>query len=217
MIKKLFCAIVIMGIGLFRLPALADLVQDQAVSLVQLLETTQKNTSTGEQLSYRQKRYNILGAAKNISSKKTLILAVKEVIRQKVDILQSQVSWVAERDEFLTKINDIRKNYELSALQYNEQLSIAAQSYAERMNKENFFSHTDPQGSWLARRIAKTSYTYTLIGENLEKWYSSIDTVIVWWMDSPTHRANLLFSWYVDMWFGHSGSYRVHLFGHPDD
>lgn len=214
--KKRLLAITVMIVWWFRLPTLADLVQDQATSLVQLLETTQKNKTADQQVIYRQKRYNILVAAENRSSKKTLILAVEEVIQQKIDILQSQLNWPSERDEFLTNINSVRADNQLQPLQYNEQLTIAAQAYAERMNQEDFFSHIDPEDGGLAQRIAQTTYTYTVIGENLAKWYNSIDTVIAWWMDSPTHRANLLFSWYSDMWLGHSGIYRVHLFGHPD-
>lgn len=66
----------------------------------------------------------------------------------------------------------------MSGLQYNAQLDILAQSYADDMGKNNYFSHISKSGETLAQRIQTIDYPYTLIGENLAKGYMDAASVV---------------------------------------
>lgn len=84
------------------------------------------------------------------------------------------------------------------ALLPNRQLQQAAESYAERMVREQFFSHFDPQGRSVVVRVRKSGYlkgTYLwLIGENLAWGYGRRGTpegINLAFLNSPAHKKVL--------------------------
>jgi len=58
------------------------------------------------------------------------------------------------------------------------------------MAKEGYFSHISPRGKRI-NTYAK-GYEYRVMGENLARNYTDAGSIIKAWMNSPSHRANIL-------------------------
>ena len=88
----------------------------------------------------------------------------------------------------------------------------AAQMKAEDMAKQQFFAHTAPDGTVAWDYFKKVGYAYEIAGENLAITNETAEAVINGWLNSPTHRENLLNSHYKDFGIGmaHYGTYQGH-------
>src|SRR5690606_34626201 len=57
----------------------------------------------------------------------------------------------------------------------------------------SYFAHQDPDGNYVWPKIVAAGYSpYTALGENLAMDFTSAGDVINAWMNSPTHRANIV-------------------------
>ena len=83
------------------------------------------------------------------------------------------------------RVNEIRVSNGLSPLTWNYQVENAAKVRANEIVSS--FSHTRPDG-----RPWYTADDKVLYGENLAQYYDSSDEVVQAWMNSPSHRANIL-------------------------
>ncbi len=188
------------------------IMQDKATTLVDLLE--QHKWLTGEQaLTYRSKWESILQIAVPQRPDIIILPFLYDAVVAKRLTLAYIPHRSIDKNDFLALVNDTRNQQGLSGLVYHTELNTLAQSYAVYMEENNHFSHTSLSWETLVDRIQTIDYDYTLIGENLAKWYDDITQVLQWWMHSPWHRANILESWFVHMGLGRSGEYRVQLFG----
>lgn len=88
--------------------------------------------------------------------------------------------------------NDDRQDRNLGGLTTDPLLVAAAQAKADDMAKKGYFAHTSPDGrtSWSWFRDA--GYAFSHAGENLAVNFSDSGDVEQAWMNSPTHRANIL-------------------------
>jgi uncharacterized protein YkwD len=82
----------------------------------------------------------------------------------------------------------------------NPHLAAAAQTYAQQMVREGFFSDTPPNGESLLERYNRAGYIPPpnagyVLGENIA-WgtlgASTPEAIVAAWMASPPHRANIL-------------------------
>lgn len=103
--------------------------------------------------------------------------------------------------DLLAAANASRAANGLSALTLNSQLNNSAQMKANDMVTDNYWSHVAPDGTqpWYWFQLA--GYVYAAAGENLAYGFNNGSEVNTAWMDSPTHRANILGN-YVDVGFG---------------
>lgn len=104
-------------------------------------------------------------------------------------------------EQLLGSTNVKRQDAGLSALQLNDRLSQAAAAKAADMLANNYWAHNSPAGKTPWDFINASGYRYTLAGENLAKNFQSSDGVVEAWMNSETHKANLLKSGYNDVGF----------------
>lgn len=95
-------------------------------------------------------------------------------------------------DEVVRLTNEQRLAQGLPALKYNERLADAARRKAANMFEENYWSHYSPSGKDPWTWFNAAGYKYTHAGENLAKDFGSSDRMISAWMDSATHRANIV-------------------------
>lgn len=112
------------------------------------------------------------------------------------------VSYSISTDDLLTQVNKIRVENNLLPLRMNSSLALAAKSKAEDMFLKNYWAHFAPDGStspWIF--IKESGYSYVYAGENLAKGYSDSQSVVNAWMNSPTHKANIMSSHYKDIGF----------------
>ncbi len=115
-------------------------------------------------------RPNILGYATNISAEKLLNL-----------------------------INAKRAEAKIAPLSLSDKLSSAATQKAQDMFSKNYWAHISPTGTTPWEFINSTGYEYVYAGENLARNFNSSEEVVEAWMNSPTHRANLLKAEYTDL------------------
>ncbi len=95
--------------------------------------------------------------------------------------------------ETVDKINERRRAAGCTPVTLNSQLSAAAERHSKDMVTKNFFSHTGSDGSSFDQRIRDAGYTPSRqLGEILAAGYSTADTVVQGWYDSPGHRAIML-------------------------
>ncbi|HEY5668281.1 MAG TPA: CAP domain-containing protein [Candidatus Saccharimonadales bacterium] len=89
-----------------------------------------------------------------------------------------------------------------TALALNDELTAAAQAKANDMAKHNYWSHVTPDGKQPWQFIASAGYSYQSAGENLAYGFDNSSATVAGWMNSPTHRANILNNNYQDVGFG---------------
>ncbi len=125
--------------------------------------------------------------------------------------------------ELLTLTNQARQNAGIEALHFSYELGQSAQTYAEDLATQNFFSHTGKDGSTLGSRLTASGYDFAAAGENLAAGQQTASGVFQGWMNSPGHRANILQSEFTEVGFGlfdatgssDYGRYWVQNFGKP--
>ncbi len=97
-------------------------------------------------------------------------------------------------------VNAKRLEAGLNALTWNTGLEQA--SAVRAVEAAQSFSHTRPDGSdWW------TVNSNLMYGENLAKGYASADSAVKAWLDSPTHKANIMDVEFV------SGAIAIHING----
>ena len=108
--------------------------------------------------------------------------------------------------------NQARDQLNHKPLATNTKLMNAAQLKAEDMAKQQYFAHTAPDGTVAWDYFKKVDYSYEVAGENLAITNETADAVINGWLNSPTHRENLLSNQYTDFGIGMStfGDYQGH-------
>lgn len=100
-------------------------------------------------------------------------------------------------------INKERSLRNLSTLNSDSRLSAAAQSKSEDMIARKYFAHVDPDGNYIWPKIVAAGYTpYLQLGENLAIEFYNTESLVSAWMNSPTHRANVLNEQFNDQGMG---------------
>lgn len=119
--------------------------------------------------------------------------------------------------------NDDREDMGLPKLTINDKLISAADMKAADMAAKSYFAHNSPDGKTPWYWIQKAGYEYVYAGENLAVNFSNSADVEEAWMDSPTHKANILHNKYSEIGIATaSGTYKggrtifvVQMFGSP--
>lgn len=102
----------------------------------------------------------------------------------------------------LVRVNQIRESNGLGDLTLNAELSKAAQAKAQDMFAKNYWAHFAPDGSTSPWGFIKgAGYNYLYAGENLAKGFTDSNGVINAWMNSQSHRDNILNPKYKDIGF----------------
>lgn len=96
------------------------------------------------------------------------------------------------RENIIQLVNQSRNNSGFESLIENEKLDKAAEEKAEDMIAKNYFSHNSPEGVTPWYWFDKNGYDYKYAGENLALGFSSAEDEHEAWMESPTHRKNIL-------------------------
>lgn len=100
-------------------------------------------------------------------------------------------------NEVINLSNQHRAANGLGSLAYNAQLTQAAQTKAQDMFAQDYWSHYNPQGQGPSYFISNAGYSYSAAGENLAKDFNTSSGVVNAWMNSSGHRANILGGSYV--------------------
>ncbi len=119
------------------------------------------------------------------------------------------------RQAILDLTNRARASAGCGRLRYSNQLERSAQSHANDMADHNYMSHTSRSGKNSDQRIRATGFNGDKTGENLANGFSSPEAVVKAWMNSPSHRRNIVDCKFKILGVGYvrSGGYWVQHFG----
>ncbi|MEI8130069.1 MAG: CAP domain-containing protein [bacterium] len=124
----------------------------------------------------------------------------------------------------IDETNNQRVQQKEKALTENKNLDASAQVKADDILKRQYFEHTSPDGRTVSDLTKDQGYAYIKIGENLALGnFKDNKDVLQAWMNSPSHRANILDTTYTEIGVGVAhGTYQgyevsvlVQHFGRP--
>jgi hypothetical protein len=119
--------------------------------------------------------------------------------------------------------NSARLSNNTQILARNTVLDQAAQLKAEDMARNGYFAHTSPTGVTPWHWFGKAGYVFSYAGENLAINFTESVDVEKAWLNSPTHRANILNAQFTEIgiatmdgiYQGYPTTYVVQMFGKP--
>ena len=148
---------------------------------------------------------------------------------------EKKAALAARRDQYavlrmalLETVNHERRRAGLPLLTYNKDLEMSAQLHAEDMLIRDYFDHFTPEGSSYVDRIKNIGYANVdiascnctafkaVIGENIAMGQRSVNWVMNEWMESPSHKKNILSPHFKEMGVGIADRIWVQNFGALD-
>jgi uncharacterized protein YkwD len=118
-------------------------------------------------------------------------------------------------------VNRERASYGLDPLTRNSTLQNQASDYACELIEYDYFAHVNPvTQSTLRDRSGRFGYAYQVIGENLAAGQTTPERAFADWLESPSHRDNILDPRFTELGIGIKlggdyGIYWVQEFGLP--
>ena len=154
-----------------------------------------------------------------------LLIIVKLILPQSAFQLASFINSIPAFDsrEIIKFTNESRLASNLSPLQANAQLDLAASKKLNDMATEEYFAHISPTGVNPWFWIKQSQYQYRVAGENLALGFPTAKETVSAWLDSSSHRENVLNSQYTEIGVavkaveidGNNGILVVQMFGSP--
>ncbi len=125
--------------------------------------------------------------------------------------------------QVIEQTNQERRRLGLPALTYNAELNAAALKKGQDMFSQQYWAHTSPVGKEPWAFMKEAGYEYQAAGENLARDFSVTSDMVQAWMDSPTHRANVVNPKYTEIGVavidgtlqGYETTLVVQMFGQP--
>ncbi len=148
-----------------------------------------------------------------------------------VFLLSSADRYIITSDQYASVIaavlvdmaNSDRASDNLGGLTINPTLVEAAQAKANDMAAKSYFAHVSPDGVDPWHWFQQAGYTFDYAGENLAVDFSDSGDVNTAWMNSPSHRENILNAHFTEIgiatadgfYEGHPTTFVVQEFGTP--
>ncbi len=89
-------------------------------------------------------------------------------------------------------VNQTRQSVGLAPLAENTKLDQAAAAKAKNMVQDDYFNHTSPTGVTPWFWFLQAGYNYKYAGENLAVGFYDSQEVYNAWLNSPSHKANIV-------------------------
>ena len=89
-------------------------------------------------------------------------------------------------------VNLEREKAGLDALYIDSKISDVARVKSKDMADLNYFDHYSPTYGMANNMLLRFGITYSFWGENIASGQDTPEIVVLEWMNSPTHRANIL-------------------------
>jgi uncharacterized protein YkwD len=105
-------------------------------------------------------------------------------------------------------------------LTVDPRLTSAAAAHSADMARRGYFGHDTPEGVTPFDRITGVGYQFSIAAENIAAGQRAPKDVLVAWMNSPGHRANILDCQLTQIGVGYAtggsyGTYWTQSFGTP--
>ena len=173
-----------------------------------------------------QKTTNLASIRKILIFNAILLFAIKAALPLAGPQLATLWEQIAPFDsrEIIAETNKVRTVNNLGLLKANPKLDLAASEKLSDMIAKGYFAHNNPEGIAPWFWIEKNGYNYTHAGENLALGFLKADETVTAWMNSSSHRANILNTNYNEIGVatgkaainGVAGVLVVQMFGRPN-
>lgn len=123
-------------------------------------------------------------------------------------VILASFIWYFPKSSFFAEVNRIallnltnqeRQNINLNFLREDQQLDEAAYLKAQDMLENDYFAHTSPSGISPWYWLDKVGYDYQYAGENLAIDFLDSEELYSAWINSPSHKANIVNPNYQDI------------------
>ena len=94
--------------------------------------------------------------------------------------------------EVLNLVNAERTGRSLDPVSWHGGLAQVGFEHSWDMNTRGFFAHENPCGEGPDTRVSRAGIGWTAVAENIARGQATAMAVMVAWMDSSGHRANIL-------------------------
>lgn len=133
------------------------------------------------------------------------LLVVAAIVSLQVGTAQKLVQFI--KTDVISSVifdltNENRAEHLRPSLKTNDLLTAAAQMKADDMASKGYFSHTTQDGQPFTYWLNKAGYDYIYAGENLAVKFTDSEKIVKAWMESRSHRLNLLSTKYQEIGIG---------------
>lgn len=126
-----------------------------------------------------------------------LVVSPSYLKRLQLAVISSPLSFGA--DEVIELVNKERVSEEMDALKRNAELDGIAAKKVDDMFEKNYFAHISPEKKTPWDFFKEGQYRYTAAGENLAIDFLTPGDANKAFMESPTHKANILNKLYKEV------------------
>jgi uncharacterized protein YkwD len=106
--------------------------------------------------------------------------------------------------QMLDLTNAVRQASGCPPLRLSPQLNEAAMRHSEDMAANDHFDHAGTDGSSHIARAAEAGYPGRYVGENIAAGNATPEDTLAQWMDSDSHRANVLDCSFTELGVGYA-------------
>lgn len=153
-----------------------------------------------------------------------IVLGSFGIITQAPAIVARVPNVAAVISSVLVELTNVdRTSQGLATLKVNPLLTEVAEAKARDMATKGYFAHTSPEGLSPWHWFQEKGYAFSYAGENLAIDFSESADVQRAWMNSPTHRANIVGTRFTEIgiavengtYQGRPATFVVQVFGTP--
>ena len=116
----------------------------------------------------------------------------KQAVAQPAPVYATYTDDTATSNNIMGATNVERAKNGLQSLATNEKLNKSACLKLDDMVRDNYWAHINPNGTTPWDFFKKVGYTYKGAGENLAYGQATTSELITAWLNSPTHKKNML-------------------------
>lgn len=158
----------------------------------------------------------VASTSKSIVPTATSTIKIKKVSKKTIRELPGEITGRdLTRENIFNIINQERYNVGIPVLKMNNVLNAAAEVKLKDMIQNSYFSHTSPNGWMPWNWMHSVGYEYKYSGENLAINFMDVQDLDTAWMNSPTHKENILKVGYTETGIAVSGTIVVQMFASP--
>ncbi|MCR4334032.1 MAG: CAP domain-containing protein [Patescibacteria group bacterium] len=150
--------------------------------------------------NYRPHLFSVVSVAVLVCA--VVIFEAGYLVQTKIVFLKTDFLASVLPGALVVLTNQDRTTLGLAGVIEDPLLNKAAQAAAEDMANKGYFAHVSPDGKDPWYWLNQVGYTYSYAGQNLAVNFTDSTNVESAWMESPTHRANILKPQYTQVGFG---------------
>lgn len=145
-------------------------------------------------LIIKEKAHHALSRAANTKAIKGISKTLSGLNTERISRADLSVEGI------ISETNKEREALGLDALSYNPRLAESARMKVDDMIEKQYFEHESPDGKNVSDLGDAAGYGYVTVGENLAVGdFESDREIVAAWMESPSHRANMLNKQYQEI------------------